>query len=318
MAYYNVDKNGTISKGTGWAMDLANLFTMNPMGSTSDPGKLNSSNNTDIAKYIRNTYGSKYSFLNGLSDTELGSLLDSYWNSGTDWNNNIDLLGNSQHSLDLDSLLADWDQMQNANVKMPDQLNYDDIYNNAQNTIKSEDQGLLDLLTKSGNQEINSINKNYNDYAKQVLSNDYMKNSALMGTAQSEMSKARQSALEAGASAGFRLASNINTLLSTQNQQQSQSLETANNLASMLLNQQNAASSARQGYVNNQVGIKQGQAGRIMDYTNNSINQQQNLYDAKMSNYEDQMASQYGNNPWNEAYTKYQKGNSYKNSNGGY
>jgi hypothetical protein len=62
-----------------------------------------------------------------------------------------------------------------------------------------------------------------------------------MGTVGSEMSRARRNAIEAGASAGMRIAENVNTVLSMQNKQSQLSLETSNQLAQQLLNQRQAA-----------------------------------------------------------------------------
>lgn len=123
--------------------------------------------------------------------------------------------------------------------------------------LNQQEQVLADLLQQQ--------NLAYNDTAEQILSSDYQRNASLMGTYQSEMRRSQRNALEAGASAGARLANNINVTLSTQNQQAQQSLETSNNLAQMLLNQRQAASDIAQ----QRVGLRSGYTERV-----NSLGQQ--------------------------------------------
>lgn len=123
--------------------------------------------------------------------------------------------------------------------------------------LGQQEQALADLLQQQ--------NLAYNDAAEQMLSSDYQRNASLMGTYQSEMRRSQRNALEAGASAGARLANNINVTLSTQNQQAQQSLETSNNLAQMLLNQRQAASDIAQ----QRVGLRSGYTERV-----NSLGQQ--------------------------------------------
>lgn len=120
--------------------------------------------------------------------------------------------------------------------------------------IAQQEQALADLLSQQ--------TASYNDAAEQILSSDYQRNASLMGTYQSEMRRAQRNALEAGASAGARLANNINVTLSTQNRQAQQSLETSNNLAQMLLNQRQAASDIAQ----QRVGLRSGYTERVNAY----------------------------------------------------
>jgi hypothetical protein len=80
------------------------------------------------------------------------------------------------------------------------------------------------------------------------MSSQYQQGAQLADTMASQMERSRRNALEAGASAGLRLADNINIMLSTQNKQAQTSLETSNQLAQMLLNQQAASRQARGDY----------------------------------------------------------------------
>lgn len=120
--------------------------------------------------------------------------------------------------------------------------------------IAQQEKALVELLAQQ--------TASYNDAAEQILSSDYQRNASLMGTYQSEMRRAQRNALEAGASAGARLANNINVTLSTQNRQAQQSLETSNNLAQMLLNQRQAASGIEQ----QRVGLRSGYTERVNAY----------------------------------------------------
>lgn len=120
--------------------------------------------------------------------------------------------------------------------------------------IAQQEKALAELLSQQ--------TASYNAAAEQILSSDYQRNASLMGTYQSEMRRAQRNALEAGASAGARLANNINVTLSTQNQQAQQSLATSNNLAQMLLNQRQAASDIAQ----QRVGLRSGYTERVNAY----------------------------------------------------
>ena len=90
----------------------------------------------------------------------------------------------------------------------------------------------------------------YNQHMSNILSNQYMANAQTYDALQSDLRKSRQSALEAGASAGVRIAGNVNALLSAQNKQSQASLDTSNALAEMLLQQRNAAAGIRSDYRN--------------------------------------------------------------------
>ena len=145
-----------------------------------------------------------------------------------------------------------------------------------------------------------------------------------MGGLSNSLDKAKMSALEAGASAGLRLSNNINTLLSTQNKQAQQSLETATNLAGMMLNQRQAAAGIRSDYnntlandANNRADLVRGNAERTTAYQNNLTNQYQNTYNNKMTAWENSN-SRYSSNPFYGSYMGYAQNNAYNtNKQGG-
>lgn len=138
------------------------------------------------------------------------------------------------------------------------------------------------------------FNSMYGDLRRQTLENSYRNNAALMGTVGSEMSKARRNALESGASADLRLAENVNTLLSVQNKQSEQSLETSNQLAQQLLNQRQAAMGVRSAWgqaqsanTQSKIGFKQGTAERAENYANNRFDTENTVYNTDLQQWED-------------------------------
>lgn len=92
--------------------------------------------------------------------------------------------------------------------------------------------------------ELAGIDQDYGNMRQNLLATQSRQNAELMDTMRSEMSRSRRNALEAGASAGIRLADNINIMLSNQNKQAQTSLETSNQLAQMAINQRAARSQA--------------------------------------------------------------------------
>ena len=88
----------------------------------------------------------------------------------------------------------------------------------------------------------------YNRQASNLLSNQYLTNAKTADVLRSDMRRARQNALEAGASAGIRLANNVNTLLTSQNKQSATAMQTSNALAEMLLQQRSAEAGLRSDY----------------------------------------------------------------------
>ena len=145
----------------------------------------------------------------------------------------------------------------------------------------------------------------YNRQASGLLSNQYLANAQTYDALQSDMRKARQNALEAGASAGIRLAGNVNTLLSAQNKQSQTAMDTSNALAEMLLQQRNAAAGIRSNYRNEMSEIDSLKTGYNLDrtnldnqYRNTRENMYNSRYNALMGDYNAKM-SEYNNNVTN-------------------
>jgi hypothetical protein len=140
----------------------------------------------------------------------------------------------------------------------------------------------------------------FDDYRSQILGNQYQQQSQLMGTVGSEMSKARRNALEAGASAGLRMAENINTTLAMQNKQSQISLETSNQLAQQLLNQRQAAAGIRGDY-NSMLDRNSAERRQYTDSsTQRLLDDKRYTYEKDLSNWENSYNS--SNNPFAENY----------------
>lgn len=297
----NTNSSGQPHKYTGWANQMWGA---------------DNTSSSDLARWFRGQAGNN-NYLNTLSDAELGSILDQYYyqNGGG--------LGNYTYDFDLRSALQDLGAL-NGIGSMPASPNWDALAQQAKNDIALENAQINSLYDKNlasqkqlYQQEMQNNNKMYNDYARQILSNDYQKNAQLMGSLGNSLDRARTSALEAGASAGLRLSNNINTLLSTQNKQAQQSLDTANNLAQNMLNQRQAASGLRGSYNNtlandtaNRTNLMRGSAERTTNYQNAYIGQQQSLYDNKMNSWEN-ANSQYSSNPFYGSYMANKQKQSY-------
>jgi hypothetical protein len=300
-------------KKSGWGSDIGKFVGANPDVSDSELGSW----------FKQNYSGSASDYINSLSDAELGALLESYYDSKS-------IFGGTEHTFDFDEAVSELENLINEynGIQAPTAPNYEEIYNNAKQTIDDENQQLYALLdenlarqTSNYQDEIDNLNESYNEYSRQILMNDYLKNQQLMGSVSSALSKSKQNALEAGASAGARIAGNINTVLGIQNKQTQQSLETSNQLAQAMLNQRQAAAGIRGNYnamlnsdTQSRIGIKQGSTERRENIANSMIGTQEMLYQNKMDNYEQAM-SHYRNNPFYGSYQAYNQNNLYKNKN---
>lgn len=251
--------------------------------------------------------------INSMSDAALGGILDEYWtksNMGI-WKDNV---------FDTGSAMQDLRALQSLDIPM--EKSYGDIVREAEARVDAENRQLMDIYDSAlnnqqslYNSQMGNLDRGYDRYAKQVLAMDYQKNNQLLGSLEGSMSKARQNALEAGASAGVRLANNVNTLMSTQNQQAQQSLQTSNNLAQMLMNQQQAAAGLKSNLANaystnanQKAGLLQGTLERKQNYADSSWNQYQKEYNDKL----DAATAALGGNPFVDAQKGYNQTQNYK------
>lgn len=250
-------------------------------------------------------------YLNNLSDAELGSLLEEFWTREDE------ILGDKYDRFSTADALKELKALSSINLPEPSK-SYEDLYNEMSAKIDEENaaaNSLYDqaLASQRGlyNSQMNLLNSGYNNLAKQTLAMDYQKNNQLLGGLENSMSKARQNALEAGASAGIRLANNVNTLMSTQNQQAMQSLQTSNNLAQMLMNQQQAAAGLKSNLANaystnanQKAGLIQGTYERKQSNADSAWRINQDIYDDKVN----RATSGLEGNTFKDSYLKFKQG----------
>ena len=157
--------------------------------------------------------------------------------------------------------------------------------------------------------ELANISNMYGSLRSNLISQQYQQNAQLMDTLQSNMDRNRRNALEAGASAGIRIADNINTLLTVQNKQSATSMETANQLSQMMINQRNAEASARNSYNDymtqntmNRQNLKREEESYARDLANTNYTAARDSYVNKMTEYDKKAAY---NPMYNSVYGKY-------------
>lgn len=224
-------------------------------------------------------------FWNSLSTAEKRSFIDSYGSAVSP-----ELI--QQHLNEL-SAIGDFNQ------KAPTfNWNADDVYKDIDADLKSVYDPMYARLdneikanTNSFNEQLQANADYYNKQASGLLSNQYRANAQTYDALQSDMRRTRQTALEAGASAGIRLAGNVNTLLTAQNKQSQTAMDTSNALAEMMLQQRNAAAGIRSDYRNYMSGVND---------RRNSLDMQKqsmrgNEYDRRYQGAQDTYASQMDN-----------------------
>lgn len=258
--------------------------------------------------------------VSGLSDSELLAILDEngYFDVTSNW------FTGDNYSLDTERLFKDLEELSSSNV--PIKPNVDSLYNASVEAINAENQQMydrynaqearLDELLKSVTEDYRTDMQNlsdaYSGMRSNIMSSQHQRNAQLMDTLESQMSKTQRNAIEAGASAGLRIASNINTLLSVQNKMSQQSLETSNQLAQMLLNQKSAEQGLRNDYnnymqqdANNRASIDRGRnsiltstQGRVDSHFNNAYSRANESYNSNTVDWN----RSYGDNPFADSY----------------
>lgn len=239
--YWSFDDRGNIIAEEGWASDFAGLFGYGAHPTASGEAWTPA----DIAKVYNDRYGldltyeqwdrllgENYLTPNASALGQDAYVLDSR-RLDTDINNMLDALANYNNEKPLlENYLAD------ARAQI-----------DAENAAEfAEMDRLLGQQRDLYNAELKGLGDSYDFARANLLSQQYQQNSQLMDTLQSGMERSRRNALEAGASAGIRIADNINTLLSVQNKQSASSMETANQLSQMMINQRNAEAATRRDY----------------------------------------------------------------------
>lgn len=278
-----------------------------------------------------------YSFWDSLSPTEKQAFLKQYRKTegerkglGNLWG----LTSSDAYEIDTDALLSDLANLSGLpeypGLEAPvyDVWDEDKLEQWATGELKNaydEKYRLLnenDALQKQMAQEALKENADlYNSRASSLLSNQYLANASTYDALKSDMRRSRQNALEAGASAGVRIAGNINALLTAQNKQSATALETSNALAEQLLQQRQAAQGIRNDYTNymsdsaqqrSAIGdqyrtekrdiMEQKRSGQQADYAG-----RQQAYQDTMSNWENRVNSISDTNKLKGAYTNYMR-----------
>jgi hypothetical protein len=188
-----------------------------------------------------------------LSHSELEAYANQYKKDNSDWIQNLF----KQHSYytDTEALLSDLAWLNKHGEIRPEAPLMEDYLNDeyVQGLIADRESrldALRDEYVAGYQQDLADIEELYGTQRRNLLATQSRQNAELMDTMRSEMSRSRRNALEAGASAGIRLADNINIMLSNQNKQAQTSLETSNQLAQMAINQRAATQQARGAYTN--------------------------------------------------------------------
>ena len=245
---------------------------------------------------------------NSLSDSEKNNFIKLYRTEYSGIDNLWGLLGDS-YTYDTNALLADLNALSDVpefNFEAPKMSDYeylsnpDAIYRDIDaelNPVHNAAYKRLDderaLNIQSFNDQLKSDADMYENSMKALLSNQYSSNAQVYDAMQSDMRKARQNALESGASAGIRIASNVNALLSAQNKQAQTSMDTSNALAEMLLRQRSANAETRSkysGYISDwnsrRTNLEYQHRGERTDMYNQKYNEQLNAYNNALSAYE--------------------------------
>lgn len=267
---------------------------------------------------------------NTLSSPEKDAILnnEAYWTDTENGLHNLWGLYGGSSTFDKDLLLDDIGQVTTLGP-YPEESAYTDVdslWAQAQADVDAENESLLQILADNRDSTIStladardstlealaaesadakdfysssldSLNKSYSSARDNILASQYQRNAGVLGALASDMASARRNAIEAGASAGIRIAGNVNAILSAQNKMSQQSLETSNQLAQMLLNQQNAAAGIQGQWRNSEATRTAARRDAENTYTSGVLSANtgynQGLLDIKSNTY-DRTSSRYG------------------------
>lgn len=286
-----------------------------------------------LGDYFDAKSGSEDADPNNVDVSSLPKDIQDYWNSlpystkkaylSQYKNTDQTLWGRDVVTYDEDALLKDLANttMFNDYAVLGDEPLLEDYYNSAKETVDAETaqryadlDKLLAEQTSMYNDQLNTSRTDYNSARTQLLSQQYQQGAQLMDTYRSEMDRSRRNALEAGASAGIRIADNINTLLSVQNKQAATSLETSNQLAQMMMNQrkseydlQNRYSEYKAQDTYNRHAISDAAFDKIDALTNRDYGIAKNTYDTKKTELDNKYSGSALAGKFATDYNKYQK-----------
>ena len=266
----------------------------------------------DQAGALRDAIGSRLSgeslnYWNSLSNPEKDTLLEQYYTEDDNGLYNLWGLAGTTDTFDTDSFLDDISAFDKVGARPIRERFYDidSILADSQAAIDAENERLLASL----NEDLQRTGDAYTQTRNNILTQQHQRNAQTMDTLASDMERSRRNAIEAGASAGIRIAGNVNAILSAQNKMSQQSLETSNQLAQMLLNKRNAEAGLRSQWRD----IEQSTYDRVQNRANSEISWGQAKYDEAMSDWQDRFdASVPETNGMQDRIRKYKTNAAYK------
>ena len=260
------------------------------------------------------------------TEASIQAALDSHWKEDNSWANAGGLWGGDRYTFDREGALRDlFTSLQNIeNDPMPEAPRASDYFSDEYlDSIIGDRMAELESLRSEYQTQyddtIRGIDEDYGAMRQNLLATQSRQNAELMDTMRSEMSRSRRNALEAGASAGIRLADNINIMLSNQNKQAQTSLETSNQLAQMAINQR-AAKSQAQGqynqYMQQNFDSRSNLRQQGLSEANSRYNAAMGDYDVQHSAWNDRHAADIGTSAFaSNLYKKGKQSGAYGGSN---
>jgi hypothetical protein len=239
--------------------------------------------------------------LQDMDDKSLLALLQEYDISTPSLLDSITGLNANKYTSGLESLFKDVEKLQSflgsgdATLNRPEELDKDAIDAASKAAFDADYANQLGLVESGERNMLGDIQGTYDTYRKDMLQQQNLNRGQIMNAYQNTFRDQRTRAIEAGASAGLKLANNVNALLSAQNTQRATSLETSNQLANMALQQQNAALQARSQADANRLGL----AGRfsetgLKDYQAGQYGTEAGLFDRRTQDYQRNLGNQLG------------------------
>ena len=239
--------------------------------------------------------------LQDMDDKSLLALLEEYDISTPSLVDSITGLNANKYTSGLESLFKDVEKLQSflgsgdATLNRPEELDKDAIDAASKAAFDADYANQLGLVESGERNMLGDIQGTYDTYRKDMLQQQNLNRGQIMNAYQNTFRDQRTRAIEAGASAGLKLANNVNALLSAQNTQRATSLETSNQLANMALQQQNAALDARSQANTNRLGL----AGSfsetgLKDYQASQYGTEAGLFDRRTQDYQRNLGNQLG------------------------
>ena len=232
---------------------------------------------------------------------------DSAWyEKDNDFTNLFGLFGD-RYAFDSQALLDELSsisQMQADYAAVGDAPVYQDYLDAARDAANAQVTELMkpadELLAQAKTRyetDLANISNDYTNLRRNLITQQYQNNAQLMDTLSSNLDRNRRNALEAGASAGIRIAENINTLLSVQNKQSAAAMDTANQLSKMMIDQraqergvQDTYTAAQRDHMNRKQELTLGAEDRAVNTASTNYNAAQSSYDRKLSDVDSKYA----------------------------